>query len=228
LRKRGDTYYLIYAENIGAVRKGNSTPKRLSYCTSKNIFGEYIYRGSIITVEHLQGNTNIQGTIEQFNGQWYVFYHRVLNGLPLNRSECVEKIEFDKNGLIIPVVPTSSGASEGLNTTLPVWFNTAVYGNNYHFTNGGKYGNVSVNGIAEIGFRYIAFTGNEKQITLQGSGLENIVYVKVVANGRTIGNVAGNNPIELKELPKGKIELSLLITTTGDVRLETFRFDLQK
>jgi hypothetical protein len=224
LRKRRDTYYLIYAENIGAVRSGNFTPKRLSYCTSKNIFGPYLYRGNIITVEHLQGNTNIQGTIEQFNGQWYVFYHRVLNGLPYNRSECVEKIEFDKDGLIIPVVPTSSGASEGLDTSLPVWFNTAVYGSNYHFTTEGKHGSVSVNGIAEIGFRYIAFSGSEKQITLQGSGLENVVYVKVIANGRTIGSAAGSNPIELKEVLKGKTEMSFLITTTGNVRLETFHF----
>jgi hypothetical protein len=190
--------------------------------------GPYIYRGIILTIENMAGNTNIQGSIEQFNGEWYVFYHRAINSVGIKRSLCIEKIEFDKNGLIIPVTPTSSGISEGLNTAFPVWFNTAVFGANYRFTDEGKYGNVSVNGIAEIGFRYIAFTGNEKQMTLQGSGLDNIVYVKVIANGRTIGHVAGNNPIELKEAPKGKTELLLLITTTGDVRLETFRFNDQK
>jgi hypothetical protein len=224
LRKRNDTYYLLYAENIGAVRPGNFTPKRLSYCTSKNVFGPYTYHGPVITVEHLQGNTNIQGTIEQFDGQWYVFYHRVLNGLPFNRSECVEKIEFDKDGLIIPVVPTSSGASEGLNTALPVWFNTAVYGSNYRFTDEGEYGNTLINGAAEIGFRYIAFTGKERQLTLQGSGLENIVYVKVIVNGKVIGEGAGSNAINLKKVSKDKAELTLFITASGDVRLETLRF----
>jgi beta-xylosidase len=225
LRKRNDTYYLLYAENIGAVRKGNFTPKRLSYCTSKNVFGPYTYHGPVITVEHFQGNTNIQGTIEKFDGQWYVFYHRVLNGLPFNRSECVEKIEFDKDGLIIPVVPTSSGVSEGLNTALPVWFSTAVYGYNYRFTDESEYGNTLINGAAEIGFRYIAFTGKERQLTLQGSGLENIVYVKVIANGRIIGENAGASAIHLNKVSKGKAELTLFITTTGDVRIETFRFN---
>jgi hypothetical protein len=150
------------------------------------------------------------------------FYHRAMNGVWNKRSLCVEKIEFDKDGLIIPVVPTSSGASEGLNTALPVWFNTAVYGYNYRFTDEGKYGNALINGAAEIGFRYIAFTGKERQLTLQGSGLENIACVKVIANGKIIGTGKGANAIDLKKVSKGKAELTLFITTTGDVRLETF------
>jgi hypothetical protein len=224
MRKRGDTYYFVYAENCGRITDKNHTPKRLSYATAKDIFGEYTYHGPIITIKQLAGNGNIQGSIEQFDGEWYVFYHRAMNGVWNKRSLCVEKIEFDNNGLIIPVVPTSSGASEGLNTALPVWFNTAVYGNNYCFTDEGEYGNTLINGAAEIGFRYIAFTGKEKQLTLQGIGLENIVYVKVIANGRIIGEGAGNNVINLKKVSKGKAELTLFITTTGDVRLETFRF----
>jgi hypothetical protein len=227
MRKRGDTYYFVYAENCGRITDKNHTPKRLSYATAKDIFGEYTYRGPIITIEQLAGNGNIQGSIEQFNGEWYVFYHRAMNGVWNKRSLCVEKIEFDKDGLIIPVVPTSSGVSEGLNTSFPIWFNTAVYGNNYRFTDEGKYGNTSVNGSAEIGFRYIAFTGKEKQLTLQGSGLENIAYVKVVANGRIIGEGKGSNAIELKKVSKGKAELSLFITTAGEVRLETFGFNTQ-
>jgi pimeloyl-ACP methyl ester carboxylesterase len=225
IRKCGDIYYLVYNENCGPITRQNRTPKRISYATSKSITGPYVYRGIILTIENMEGNTNIQGSIERFNGEWYVFYHRVMNGMGLKRSLCVEKIEFDKDGLILPVVPTSSGASEGLNTALPVWFNTAVYGANYRFTDAGKYGGVVVNGAAEIGFRYIAFTGGEKQITLQGAGLENILHAKVIANGRTLGHAAGNNPIELKETPKGKTELSLLITTAGDVRLETLKFN---
>ena len=148
-----------------------------------------------------------------------------MNGVWSKRSLCVEKIEFDKYSLIIPVVPTSSGASEGLNTDLPVWFNTAVYGYNYRFTDEGDYGNVLVNGAAEVGFRYIAFTGKERQLTLQGSGLENIACVKVIANGKTIGAGKGADAINLKKAPKGKAELTLFIVTTGDVRLETFKFE---
>ncbi|MDR1221665.1 MAG: family 43 glycosylhydrolase [Tannerella sp.] len=224
IRKRGNIYYLVYNENCGAITPKNHTPKRLSYATSENITGPYVYRGIILTIENMAGNTNIQGSIEQFKGEWYVFYHRAMNGVWNKRSLCVEKIEFDANGLIIPLVPTSSGVSEGLNTAFPVWFNTAVYGSNYRFTDEGEYGNTLISGAAEIGFRYIAFTGREKQLTLHGSGLENIVYVKVVANGKTIGEGTDAKAISLKKVSKGKAELMLFITTSGDVRLETFRF----
>jgi hypothetical protein len=222
LRKRGDTYYFVYAENVGTITDNNHTPKRLSYATSKEIFGEYTYRGTIVTVEDLAGNGNIQGSIEQLNGEWYVFYHRAMNGVWNKRSICVEKIGFDKDGLIIPVVPTSSGVSEGLDTSLPIWFNTAVFGKNYKFTDEGKYGNTLITGNAEIGFRYIFFTGKEKQLILQGIGLENITSVKVFAGDKIIGE--GKNEITLKDVPEGKAELTLAVASTGETRLETFNF----
>jgi hypothetical protein len=224
IRKRGDTYYLVYDENCGAITDRNHTPKRLSYATSKNITGEYVYRGVILTIEDMAGNVNIQGSMEELNGEWYIFYHRAMNGIWNKRSLCVEKISFDGDGLIKPVVPTSSGIAEGLNTSFPIWFNTAVFGKNYTFTDEGKYGNTLVNGSAEIGFRYIFFTGKEKQLVLQGSGLENITSVRIIAGGKTIGERTGNGEIILKNVPKGKAELTLAITSTGETRLETLRF----
>ena len=82
IRKRGDIYYLIYDENCGPITKKNHTPKRLSYATSKKIDGDYIYRGVILSIEEIPGNINIQGSIEEFNGKWYVFYHKGLNNTP--------------------------------------------------------------------------------------------------------------------------------------------------
>jgi hypothetical protein len=224
LRKRGDTYYFVYAENCGTVTDSNHTPKRLSYATSKEIFGDYTYRGTIVTVEDLAGNGNIQGSIEQLDGEWYVFYHRAMNGVWNKRSLCVEKIGFDADGLIIPVRPTSSGVAEGLNTSLPIWFNTAVFGKNYLFTDKGQYGNTLVNGSAEIGFRYILFSGKEERLVLQGEGLENISSVKVLADGKVIGQGAGNTAIILRNVPKGKAELTLDILSAGEAHLETLRF----
>ncbi|MDR1881908.1 MAG: family 43 glycosylhydrolase, partial [Prevotella sp.] len=169
LRKRGDTYYFVYAENCGTITDGNHTPKRLSYATSKHIFGPYTYRGVIITVEHIEGNSNIQGSIEPLNGQWYVFYHRAPNAQWNRRALCVEKISFDKDGLIIPVEPSSSGIAEGLNTSKPIYFNTSVIRKNSSFSGKvGKYGGATVKDSAEIGFRYVSLTGKEKQISLQG------------------------------------------------------------
>jgi hypothetical protein len=119
-------------------------------------------------------------------------------------------------------VPTSSGIAEGLNTSFPIWFNSAVFGKNYKFTDAGKYGNTLVNGSAEIGFRYLFFTGKEKRFALQGIGLENITSAKVIADDKIIGE--GKSEIILKDVPKGKAELTLAITSTGEIRLETFNF----
>jgi hypothetical protein len=226
MRKRGNTYYFLYAENCGPITDQNHTPKRLSYATSKDIFGEYTYRGPIITVEDIAGNGNIQGSIEQFNGEWYVFYHRAMNGVWNKRSICVEKINFDKDGLIQPVVPSSSGmAVKGLDTDNDIWFNTTVTGKNYKFSDTGKYGRILVNGNAEIGFRYIALTGKEKKLVLRGEGLENITSVNISANGKTIGESVGKTTeIPLKNVQAGKVELIISVASTGDTFLETYRF----
>jgi beta-xylosidase len=226
LRRRGDIYYLVYAENCGKIVDGkNNTPKRLSYATAKNIFGPYTYRGIIITVEDLQGNGNIQGSIEQFGDSWYVFYHRSFNGRWNKRALCIEKITFDKDGLIVPVVPTGSGIAEnGLSTSNPVWFNTAVFGKNYTYKDDGKYGTVHVSSNAEIGFRYINFTGKEKSLTFSGEDLENITYIKVFAGGKLLGERRGNGAVAIKKSPRGKSELMISITTLGDVKLETLMF----
>jgi hypothetical protein len=225
LRKRGDTYYLVYAENCDSITKSNHTPKRLSYATSKNIFGPYTYRGVIISVENMQGNVNIQGSIEQFGNDWYVFYHRVLNGHWIHRSLCIEKIMFDRDGLIIPVVPTSSGIAEnGLDPTKTIRFNTAVYGRNYRFVNRGINGLVSVQSNAEIGFRHINFSGKEKALRLKGENLDKIACIKVLANGKLIGTSRGSGEIALSKVPKGKSELILEVYTTETVQFETMLF----
>jgi hypothetical protein len=225
LRRRGDTYYLVYAENCDRITDRNHTPKRLSYATSKNIFGPYTYRGVIITVEDMQGNGNIQGSIEHFGDNWYVFYHRALNGVWNKRSLCIEKISFDKNGLIIPVVPTSSGIAEnGLDPSKTIMFNTAVFGKNYRFEDKGANGFITVQSNAEIGFRYINFTGKEKLLSFKGANLDKSVYFKVLANGKLIGELQGNGEIPLRKVPKGKSELVIQVYTAETVSFETMKF----
>jgi beta-xylosidase len=229
IRKRGEIYYLVYDENCGAITKRNRTPKRLSYATSANITGPYVYRGVILTIEDLPGNTNIQGSIEEFNGQWYAFYHRALNGAWNRRALCIEKIEFDENGLIKPVKPTSSGVAEGLDTAKTIWFNTAVFGKNHKPSTNGKYGSVLVSkrgGAAEIGFRHILFTGKEKKISLSGTGLQNILSAKVFAGAKLIGESTGGGEILLRGVPAGKSEMTLAVSAKGNVFLETLDFEL--
>ena len=52
------------------------------------------------------------GSIEEFHGQWYVFYHRSSGNCRANRRLCVEKICFNDDGTIDEVRMTSQGAGE--------------------------------------------------------------------------------------------------------------------
>lgn len=52
---------------------------------------------------------NNHGSIEQINGQWYIFYHRHTNGTWYSRQGCAEKIEVLEDGGIPQVEMTSCG-----------------------------------------------------------------------------------------------------------------------
>ena len=110
LTKRNGIYYLTFAD---ISRKGR--PTSIGYATAKSPFGPYTYRGVIVDNAGCDPESwNNHGGIAEFNGQWYVFYHRSTNGSRSMRKACVEPIEFDGDGLIKEVEMTSSGAAWGL------------------------------------------------------------------------------------------------------------------
>jgi hypothetical protein len=57
---------------------------------------------------------NNHGSIVEFKGQWYVFYHRTTNGVVNARKTCVEPIFFNEDGSITEVEMTSQGAGKPL------------------------------------------------------------------------------------------------------------------
>jgi len=110
LAKRNDIYYLVYAD----ISRGD-IPTCIGYATSSSPFGPYEYRGVIIDNNHCNpGNWNNHGSIAEYKGQWYVFYHRSTHGCKTMRKACVEPISFLPDGLIPEVEMTSQGAGEPL------------------------------------------------------------------------------------------------------------------
>ena len=108
--KRGGIYYLTYAD----VSRGG-VPSCIGYSTAPTPFGPFIYRGVIIDnagCDPHRGNNH--GSVVEFGGKWYVFYHRQSNGVGCLRKACVEPIEFDADGLIREVEMTSNGAGAPL------------------------------------------------------------------------------------------------------------------
>ena len=108
--KRKGIYYFVYA----ALDKTGSA-NCISYSTAKSPFGPFKYGGIIISNDHCNpGNWNNHGSLVEFKGQWYVFYHRSTHGTPFMRRACVEPIYFNKDGSINEVEMTSQGAGSPL------------------------------------------------------------------------------------------------------------------
>lgn len=106
MTKRNGIYYLVYADLSRA-----GMPTCLGYATSDQPTGPYHYRGVIIDNDHCDpANWNNHGSIVEFNGQWYVFYHRATHNSNMMRRACVEPIEFRDDGAIPEVEMTSQGA----------------------------------------------------------------------------------------------------------------------
>jgi arabinoxylan arabinofuranohydrolase len=106
LIKRNGIYYFIYA-HMGRA----AMPTCIGYATSLSPMGPYTYGGVIIDNDHCDpDNWNNHGSIVEFNGKWYVFYHRATHNSQMMRKACVEPITFNTDGTIPEVEMTSQGA----------------------------------------------------------------------------------------------------------------------
>lgn len=111
--KRNGIYYFVYA-HMG--RSGR--PTCIGYATSKSPMGPFKYGGVIIDNDHCDpGCWNNHGSIAEFNGKWYVFYHRSTHGSNTMRKACVEPITFSSDGSINEVEMTTQGAGDPLLAT---------------------------------------------------------------------------------------------------------------
>lgn len=110
IRKRGSKYYMVYAD----ISRGSATC--LSYAMADSPLGPYKKKGVIIDNMYCDPHTwNNHGSIEEFKGQWYVFYHRSTQNSRYSRRACVEKIYFNEDGTINETEMTSQGASGPIN-----------------------------------------------------------------------------------------------------------------
>ena len=103
--RRGGWYYLTFPW----VRKEKGT-ETLAYAMSHSPLGPWEFKG-IIMEEHANSCWTNHHSLVEYKGQWYLFYHH--NDYSPNddkrRSVCIEKISFNADGSIRPVVPTMRG-----------------------------------------------------------------------------------------------------------------------
>jgi len=107
MAKINGLYYLVFAD----ISRGD-IPTCIGYATASSPFGPYKYGGVIIDNNHCNpGNWNNHGSIAEFEGQWYVFYHRSTHGCNTMRKACVEPVKILEDGSIPEVEMTSQGAA---------------------------------------------------------------------------------------------------------------------
>ena len=124
LYKRKALYYLLYA--AGGV------PEHLAYSTAPTATGPWTYRDTIMTVINKGGAfTNHPGLVD-YKGKSYMFYHNgaLPGGGGFNRSVCVEECQFNDDGTIVRIDPSSGikNAAENLNPFKRVEAETIAWG----------------------------------------------------------------------------------------------------
>ena len=96
------------ADHVAIISRGRATC--LDYATSISPLGPFEKGGILIDNTGCDPQSwNNHGSINEFNGQWYVFYHRSSQGSKFNRRVCVEPITFRADGSPAPTKNTGSG-----------------------------------------------------------------------------------------------------------------------
>ncbi len=115
IRKVGEKYYFIY-----------SSQKNHELCYAVSDFPDRDFRfgGTIVSngdvglggrkdADRLNMTGTTHGSIENINGQWYVFYHRLTHKSDYSRQACAERITIEPDGSIKQVEMTSCGLNGG-------------------------------------------------------------------------------------------------------------------
>ena len=186
MRKRGDMYYYVFADT------SRGSPTSLGYATSKSPMGPFTYQGVIINNAECDPKSwNIHGSIEEFNGQWYVFYHRSSQNSDKMRRACVEPIFFDENGLIKEVKMTSQGAGEPfvIGEEIPAFTACGVSGGAYIDKYEDSEALYLCNKSSAV-FRYVNWSGGKYKVKFNCNGEGR---VRIFADGEVVGE--GNLPM---------------------------------
>lgn len=207
VRKRGDIYYYVFAD----MERGK--PSSLGYAISKSPLGPFEYKGIIIDNDGSDPNVwNNHGSIEEFNGQWYVFYHRSSRNEQAFRRLCIEPITFNEDGTINEVKMTSQGIGDpfALGEKIMAYHACQLSGTAY-LTPYGEKSEVltSISSGDTATFRYVKSKEDYKNIEIKanGSGMIKIFMNDVEAGYIKISNGEVSN--KKFSMNSGEYELGL-------------------
>ena len=109
---REGKYYLSYSH--GSWQRSSYS---VHYATGDTPIGPWTYRGAILTSDETHKGPGHHAFFQSpLTGEWLIAYHRWENQSgdgPYrgSRRVCIDRVEYDQHGLILPIVMTSRNAS---------------------------------------------------------------------------------------------------------------------
>ena len=117
--KRNSTYYLMYSN-----ARWYDTSYNVQYSTSTSPLGPWTYQGTVLSSAN--GNTGPgHHSLLKYPGtdDWYIVYHRHEQSNGPGRRIAIDRIYFNADGTIAPVVMTQSGVDvRPAPTGIPVYY----------------------------------------------------------------------------------------------------------
>lgn len=101
-------YYNVYADNtVDLDGDGQNEGNQMRYSYALSPTGPFYAGGVVLTPT---GCDTSHGSVTQYKGNWYLFYHNSkISGQGNLRSVCVDRLYFDDRGLIQTVKQTTTG-----------------------------------------------------------------------------------------------------------------------
>ncbi|WP_458782358.1 family 43 glycosylhydrolase [Arthrobacter sp. D3-16] len=220
MRRIGDSYYFIFTDS------SRGKPTSLGYATGPSPLGPFTYRGVIIDNDDCDPcSWNNHGSIEQLNGNWYVFYHRSSGNSPTRRRLCVEPIAIAPDGSIVEVSMTSQGTGEPFapGEVIDGWRACAV--------GGGAYVGAASDGDERLllpragatgTYRYVSSSDGFTLVEVMGEGTG---VLELQVGGQHVTDVhmrAGAGRAAFDRFPPGTAEISLVSRTDAECTVRSF------
>lgn len=224
MRKRGETYYFVYS----CMERGK--PTSLGYAISKSPLGPFEYKGVIVDNDGCDPQSwNNHGSIEEVNGQWYVFYHRSSQNRQQKRRLCIEPIFFNEDGTIQEVKMTSQGAGRPFDISEKIEAHRACQLSGSVYIAPLEDGNEGLKGIKdgdEAVYRYVQWSKDSSEVFIKATGTgEVLIYLddEKTASGSMIledGNVKSST----FSGASGKHEIRVRFNNINDMKIYSFTF----
>lgn len=96
VHKRAGLYYFSYPSY-----RGDMVANLMEYSVARSPMGPFEYKGVIMD----NRSRNVHGSIVEFKGKWWLFYH-IAGPSPYERRVCVAPLHYQKDGSITPIKMT--------------------------------------------------------------------------------------------------------------------------